>query len=206
MSYQLPVSIEVMTIRKPNIFIQYPQLVGLTNSQAQRKINQQIVLTIEQMMKIQAKFQQASRHEVTGHFEIKTNERGIFCVQMSNYAISQPAAHGYTVLKSLTFSLKTGTAYELRDLFLPDENYVFVLSKLVQEQIKSRSIPLIHPFQSIQPNQDYYLADKSLVIYFPLFELAPYYYGFPMFPISIYEISEMAVPDGPLGTLAADIS
>ncbi len=77
---------------------------------------------------------------------------------------------------------------------------------MVNEQIKRRDIPTINPLKTIPPNQPYYLADKSLVLYFPLYDITPYYVGFPMFPISVYDVIDLAPDHGPLSILAADIS
>jgi hypothetical protein len=87
----------------------------------------------------------------------------------------------------------------LGELFKPDSNYVQRLSAIIQRQITERKIQLLEPFQGIRPDQDYYIADKSLVIYFQLYEITPYYYGFPYFPISVYEIQDLIREDGPLG-------
>ncbi|WP_231505605.1 RsiV family protein [Bacillus sp. EB01] len=57
---------------------------------------------------------------------------------------------------------------------------------MVAAQIKERSIMTLEPFTGIKPNQDYYIADKAIVLFFQLYDLAPYAYGFPYFPISIY--------------------
>ncbi|WP_337445661.1 RsiV family protein [Ornithinibacillus scapharcae] len=68
--------------------------------------------------------------------------------------------------------------------------------------MKQRDIQLIEDFTEISPNQDFYIADKSLVIYFQLYEITPYVYGFPMFPISVYQIQDIIREDGPLGRMA----
>lgn len=73
---------------------------------------------------------------------------------------------------------------------------------MIREQIKERDIPLINEFTAIRPNQDFYVADKTIVIYFQLYELTPYVYGFPMFPVSLYELQEIIDEKGPLGRLA----
>ncbi|HHY20883.1 MAG TPA: DUF3298 domain-containing protein [Bacilli bacterium] len=68
-------------------------------------------------------------------------------------------------------------------------------------QIKQRDIFLLNGFTVIRPDQDFYIADKALVIYFQLYEITPYAYGFPMFPISVYEIQDIIDENGPLGRM-----
>ncbi|MCC2686244.1 MAG: hypothetical protein K0R75_3143, partial [Paenibacillaceae bacterium] len=36
--------------------------------------------------------------------------------------------------------------------------------------------------------------------------ITPYYVGFPMFPISVYDVLSIAAEPGPLSDLAADIA
>jgi len=138
-----------------------------------------------------------------GGYEIKTNERAILSLTQSNYAFYDHQAHGMTYLKSLTGNVKTGKFYSLAELFKPGSNYVQRLSDIIRVQIMERHMDLLEPFTSIRPDQDYYVADKSLVIYFELYEITPYYYGFPMFPISVYQIQDIINENGPLGILSA---
>lgn len=114
------------------------------------------------------------------------------------------AAHGMTYIKSLTFDSKTGKQYHLADLFKPGSNYVGRLSRLIREQIAKRDIFLLDDFKQIRPNQDFYIADKALVIYFQLYEIIPYAFGFPMFPISVYDLMEVINEEGPLGKMAVN--
>ena len=153
------------------------------------------------MMKLQARTQQSLKHEMKGYFEIKTNERGIFSVQLTNRASSTNLHIGYTIVKTLTFNGIRNEWYELQDLFQPHVNYVFEISKYIQQQIRSRNLPTIKPFRTIDPNQEYYLADKALVIYFPMYELAPGDFGIPMFPINLFDLRNIALSNGPIALL-----
>jgi len=87
--------------------------------------------------------------------------------------------------KSLTFDISTGKEYRLEELFKPGSDYVGTLSKIIERQIKEREIPILGEFKGIRPNQDYYIADKALVIYFQLYEITPYAFGFPCFYIRV---------------------
>ncbi|MEJ8544291.1 DUF3298 and DUF4163 domain-containing protein [Brevibacillus borstelensis] len=146
----------------------------------------------------------AGQTEMLGNYEIKSNERGIFSVTLSNYAYTAPMAHGMTFVKSLTADVQTGKIYPLRDLFKPGSAYVRVLSENIRQQIRRRQIPTLGPFGSIKPDQDYYLADKALVVYFQLYEIVPYYVGFPMFPIPVSDLESVASEQGPLAIMATN--
>lgn len=109
-----------------------------------------------------------------------------------------------TYIKSLTFDLKKGGLCKLEDLFKPGSDYVKKLSFLIDAQIKQRNIQLLSDFTVIRPDQDFYIADKALVVYFQLYEITPYVFGFPMFPISVYDIQDIIDEEGPLGRMAVN--
>lgn len=205
MAFQFPVGIQTGSTTAPGTTIYYPQVFGLSNRTIQDQMNRTIIGLASYLRQEQLKVQTGTNMQMTGHYEIKTNERGVLSLILSNYAYSQPMAHGNTIAKSLTFDVNTGKLYSLADLFKPGSNYVADLSKQINEQLKERELPLLNGFTVISPNQDYYLADKSIVIYFQLYEITPYYVGFPMFPISVYTLLSIAAEGGPLDTLAVDV-
>ncbi|WP_242009814.1 RsiV family protein [Halalkalibacter nanhaiisediminis] len=52
------------------------------------------------------------------------------------------------------------------------------------------------------PNQYFYIADKAFGIYFQLYELVPYAWGFPYFVISVFEVQDMVVDDEAFGRMS----
>src|SRR5699024_7562007 len=120
----LPVSIRTMIMEQHGTMIYYPQVMGLPNANVEQTINQTIV-QLTQML-IQQQYQQQGTNnftEMIGSFEIKTNERNILSLSLSNYAFAYQHAHGLTLMKSLTFDVQTGKRYQLKDLFKPGSNY-----------------------------------------------------------------------------------
>ncbi|WP_202080556.1 DUF3298 and DUF4163 domain-containing protein [Caldalkalibacillus salinus] len=196
---QLPVLVHPRTLSAPHVEITYPEISG-THRMAQERINAVINRTVHELIRDQG-YYHTPHMEMTGTFEIKTNERGILSLTLSNYAYAPGAAHGLTLMYALTFDIHTGRTYSLAELFKPGADYVNRLSTLVQQQIESRQLPILAPFEGIQPNQPYYIADKALVLYYPLYELVPYVYGFPYFPISVYDIQDILDEEGPLGRM-----
>lgn len=204
--YVPPVNIHTLTHTAPGLVIHYPQVYGLANRRVEETINRTILQQIQDMQRAQQQVQTGTNPQTTGTFEIKTNERGILSLVLTNYTYSEHMAHGYTVTKGLTFSTSTGKSYALSDLFRPDSNYQAVLAAEVSRQLKERNLPVLEGSQiTVSPNQDFYLADKSLVIFYPLYAITPYYVGFPMFPISVYSLLGMAPENGLLSDLAADV-
>jgi len=179
----------------------FPRVKGIQDEFV-NYMNSEIVKQTQQLIDQQVGNMPSSVEEMYGEYEIKNNQRQVLSLTLSNYTYHVKAAHGMTFIKSLTFDLKTKRLCKLEDLFKPGSDYINNLSKIIQRQIDERQIPLISEFKAIQKNQDFYIADKSLVIYFQLYDLTPYVFGFPMFPISVYEIQDIINENGPLGRLA----
>ena len=196
----LSAPIRTAYLRLPRLSFAYPQVYSLTNLKAQRQINQAIYQLTQRLI-TDSGYYQIPGVEVTGTYELKTNERSILSLALIIYWFSG-GAHGMTVVKSLTFNVDTGKSYSLAELFKPGSvDYQRVLSGMVSEQIKQRQIPLLAAFPGVKPDQDYYIADKSLVLYYQLYELAAYVYGILAFPISVYAIQNLIDENGPLGTM-----
>lgn len=197
----LPAYIKTLQWLKNNLDIYYPVVEGLKNPKVQEQINNKILDTVNDLIREQGYYENPLT-EITGTYEIKNNERGILSISLINYAYSG-GAHGRTIVKSLTFDNQTGKIYELKDLFKPGADYEKLLSDIIKKQIAERDIPTLEEFKGINSNQDFYVADKILVIYFQQYELAPYAWGLPDFPIIIYEIQDIIDEQGPLGKLSS---
>lgn len=187
------------TMNAHNVKVTIPHVTGGTNARAAEIMNKIILDTAHDMMRAQG-YPSSDIQEMDGSFEIKTNQRGVLSLSLLNYVFTG-GAHGTTIQKSLTFDAETGKLYTLGELFKPNSNYVATLNKLVQAQIKARDLPILGEYPGISPKQDFYIADKALVLYFQLYELVPYVWGFPYFPISVYELQAIIDEDGPLGAM-----
>lgn len=197
-----PVQTIPQVIQKLNLKVYYPIVTGLPAS-AQERINRAIHSLAEDLITKQGYYQNPSM-QVMGWYELKNNQRGILSLNLGNYAYTPKAAHGLTLIKSLTFDVQTGRSYRLGDLFKPGSNYVEVISEEIRRQIAERDIPVLDDFKGMRPDQDYYIADKALVVYFQQYELAPYYIGHPMFPISVFMLQDIARKDGPIDRMATN--
>ncbi|MDF2680866.1 MAG: hypothetical protein K0R47_2056 [Brevibacillus sp.] len=201
---RLPVTVMTRTIKNPSTTIYYPQLSGLSNQQAEQQINRSLLQTVQGLIHEQQRVQVQGNTQMQGSYEIKNNQRGIFSATLNNYAYTPQMAHGMTFLGSVSADVDTGKIFSLRELFKPGSDYIKVLSDMIKVQIKQRQIPTLGNFTTIKPDQDFYLADKILVIYFQLYEITPYYVGFPMFPISVYDLESIINEAGPLSILSAE--
>src|SRR5699024_8521386 len=201
----LPISILTMNMQHEGLNIHYPQVIGLMDGTVQQSINETIYHEVQALIQLQQEKQGVDVfEEMIGTFEIKTNERHILSLTLTNYAFASQHANGLSLIKGLTFDTTSGKTYHLKELFKPGTDYVNVLSRIIKEQIEARDIPLLNDFKQINPDQDYYIDDKSLVLFFQPIEITPHYIGAPMFPISVFSIQDIITEDGPLGRMASN--
>lgn len=179
----------------PNITLNYPIITGLTNRKSQQEINYIIFSTMNQLL-LDQNYNSPDLREMLADFEIKNNQRGILSLNLIVYSFTG-GAHGMTVVKSLTFDLETGKQYTLAELFKEDSPYVQVISEYVRRHIAKWEIMVLEPFTRIRPDQDFYIADTSIIIYFQLYEISPYVQGFPYFPIPLLDLKEFIQPGSP---------
>ncbi|MGJ7922117.1 DUF3298 domain-containing protein [Neobacillus sp. LXY-4] len=205
MPHSFPLSIKTVKIgNEPKRTVFYPQVYDMQNQGLEAAINRTITYQTQQLIHQQVGNMPTTVEEMLGLYEIKNNQRQILSLSLSNYTYHFHAAHGMTYIKSLTFDPQKGEQCELKDLFKPESDYIKRLSTLINTQIKQRDIQLLGTFTAIRPDQDFYIADKALVIYFQLYEITPYYVGFPMFPISVFDIQDIINEKGPLGRMAVN--
>lgn len=198
----LPIPIQTMMIFAPTSNIYYPQIQWLKNPVIQNKVNRAIIKKVKQMFN--KSYQQNYITGFTGGYEVKNNQRGILSLTMNTFASGPKLAHPIDQLTSLTTDVRTGKLYSLADLFTPDSAYIERLSAIISAQINKRNISTFQEFDIINSNQSFYIADKMLMIYFKRYEIAPRPFGYPTFPISIYEINDIINKDGPLGLMLSD--
>lgn len=203
MSISSPLVVQTAKAVFPKTTLLVPHVSGggHANANAVRIINEEIAAEVRNLRANQGPLDDP-RAEMLGWFEVKTNEKNVFSLSLYNYAYTG-GAHGMTLQQSLTFDASTGKRYTLGELFKPGSNYIEVISAIVAASIAKRGIETLEPFKSISPGQSFYIADRALVIYFQLYELAAYVYGFIYFPISVYELQSIIKEDGPLGVMLA---
>jgi len=202
MAFQFPAVIHASRITFPKAELWVPVLSGLHNAAARNAMNEAIRGSVRELVAGQGSLEDP-RAEMQGWFEIKTNEKGVLSLSLFNYAYTG-GAHGLTLQQSLSFDPGSGKSYSLSELFKPGSSYVSRLSDLIKLQIETRQIATLEPFRSIRPDQPFYIADRALVVYFSLYELTPYAFGFPYFPISVYDLTDILNPNGPLAPMAVN--
>lgn len=128
-------------------------------------------------------------------FEVKKNSDNMLSIKVEYYKYSG-GAHGYYEDVSYNIDMRNGTDIKLSDLFKESSDYKNVINTEIRRQIeelvkKDPQYNGIYEFNGINDNQKFYIQDSNVVIYFDLYEIAPYPAGIPEFPINIKVINHI---------------
>ena len=125
-------------------------------------------------------------------FEVKKNTPNIISILVKYYKYSG-GAHGYYEYVPYNIDLRSGSNLSLKELFKTEVDYKIIIDKEIEKQIKElgkkdKDLDKIYDFYGIKENQKFYLEDGKIVIYFDLYDIAPYASGIPEFPIIVENI------------------
>lgn len=102
-------------------------------------------------------------------------------------------AHGFSYHKSTNVDLSTGKDLILADLFVAGYDYCQVIEDEVVRQIEAKPMDYFEEDwrdQKITQDHDFCLTPEGIVIYYGLYEVAPYSSGIPEFTISFAKLWE----------------
>lgn len=193
----LPVYVVPMQLTGPQLSFYYPVVLGLPDPAVQDRINRLILAQINRLLLDTTYYEYPPNAAALGRYEIKTNEDNLLSLSLV-LEYYGGGAHGITLTNSLTFNTQTGQLYAFKDLFTPGSDYLQVVNRLINQQIAQRGLTDTVDFISVESNQPYYLADKTLVVYFNVYEIAAYAAGPQYFPIPLYQLEGLAYEDSPI--------
>ncbi|WP_296644353.1 DUF3298 and DUF4163 domain-containing protein [Romboutsia sp. 13368] len=132
------------------------------------------------------------RYEVYINNDVTYDRNNIISIVMTKYEFTG-GAHGMTYLDTYNYNLLTGDRLTLGDMFKPEVDYKEVVNKFIIEEINNN--PEIYfkgdeGFKGIRENQDFYIDEDGVVIYFGLYEITPYYVGIPKFKLKFDEFNK----------------
>lgn len=186
-------------VKKSSLLVNYPQISGFANVEVQKKINALLKsdaeLNAEAARKsldealgyneeLEAENPDVSYPSVSfdGTYTITYNEQGKLSLYV-DYHIYTGGAHGSTARVPYTFDLATGELLTLKEASGNNAKYVSIINDKIRSQIKARGLGLINPFETIEPDRDYFLKHNGVVVYFGQYEYTPYAVGMPEFEI-----------------------
>ncbi|NMM62519.1 DUF3298 and DUF4163 domain-containing protein [Clostridium sp. P21] len=193
------VGLKNQKLMPPKFSISYPVIDNPDSKDNITKINNAIVDEVDKLFRSQVLRPEIINFaEVLGTYEITLNKNGILSILFALYVYENKAAHGFTLYSSITANVQKGEVYSFGDLFNPKMYYIPILNELAQKYIKENNILLINKYNGITENQQYYLTENSLVLYYQLYEYTPHSYGLFKIEIPYSKILNIIGPAGPI--------
>jgi predicted secreted protein len=193
------------------ITLQYPQLDGLKDKAVQERLNaifeEAALAARNEGLQNAAEIEKArasgyptspNKGETYFDYRLKYNQNGLLSLVFNNYQYFG-GAHGLDVQSSHTFNLETGAEYKLKDLFRSEADYVSLMSGIVRNEIDEGSkeglLVELTPFQALKADQNFYLSNNAVVVYFQEYEYFPYAAGIQQFPVDFAALQDMLAPE-----------
>lgn len=124
-------------------------------------------------------------YEAYSDYKIAYNKNNMISIPITTYEFTG-GAHGMTYLKSFNYDLCTGKEIKLTDIFDGCSNYKEIINESIKLEIAKNSDLYFtgkEGFNGISNDQDFYLEEDGIVVFFQLYDIAPYYVGIPKFKI-----------------------
>lgn len=135
---------------------------------------------------------------ISSEFEVKKSNDKVLSMLIKYYKYSG-GAHGNYEYIPYNVDLSSGKILILKDIFNKNSNYKEIIGKEIQNQIKnineeqnlSEDSTQIYSFTNIKENQKFYIQDEKIIVFFDLYEIAPYAMGIPEFTINKNQIENL---------------
>ncbi|HWP96968.1 MAG TPA: protease inhibitor I42 family protein [Syntrophomonadaceae bacterium] len=125
-------------------------------------------------------------------YTIGNHENGFLSMYIDYYQYTG-GAHGITNRKAYNIDLKTGKTLALSALFQDGFDYPATVNQAIHKQIDTAPDNYFSGesgFNGITADQDYYIQNDNLVVYFQEYQIAPYAAGFPEFKIPLNQLRD----------------
>jgi len=175
----------------------FPLVQGLEDKQVEEKINQIIqedILNFKNRLQAESEeYLKSARSEgweirkyiATAYYIVHYQKDDLLSFSVFYYSYTL-GAHGYTLQCAYNFNLKNGKEILLSDILKDKKDYVDIINQEIKRQVNLNPQEYFSEwsvFQSISQEQPFYLIEDGIVVYFGLYEIAPYASGIRYFKI-----------------------
>ena len=171
-------------------------VISYNNKITEKIMNDKIekpIMELKKIMEVEAKKNFDSKEErpflkynITSDYEVTYNEDNILSIVVTLYNYTG-GAHGNTEKTAYNFDLNTGKTGYLKDFFNEEDNYRKVILDEVRAQISKEPDKyfkdILNTLHGISYDQEFYLSNDGVVVYYDLYDIAPYVAGIPEFKI-----------------------
>lgn len=182
-------------------YIEYPEITGLEDPAVQESINKKLKAEfIGEYENTPASSSAEYPEDISYDFSVSLN-KNLLIIEKTGYWYPIGAAHGLPSMEYFHIDIKTGTFYQLKDLFKTGSRYADELTSLVDNQMAlNTKISSMFPdngmtyFEEkpeVTENHDFVLGSDSLKIYYFPYAISSYVAGFPEFEIPYGQIGSI---------------
>lgn len=192
-------------------------LFGKSVSDEEKAITEQVEEYLEEATKSDFPLR---TFQLYSDYKVTYNRNGLLSVTCEIYEYTG-GAHGMTFRNSYNIDLDTGRELALKDLFKEGAGYKDIINREIERQIAADPdkyfMDVEWGFKTISDNQAFYIVDaegsvssvdyQDLVVYFGLYEIAPYASGIPEFKIPFTLIKDVKADGlpGPAGATSFNV-
>lgn len=126
-------------------------------------------------------------YEIYSRYIVTEDNNKLFSLY-NDYYEYLGGAHGMTTRTSYTVDKNKERIVSLKDLFVEGYNYESIINNEIKKEISKNPQNYFESgnvFKGINENQSFYIRDGNLVIYYQLYDIAPYVFGFPEFTVPL---------------------
>jgi len=175
----------------------FPLVQGMKDKRVEEKINQIIqkdILNFKNQLQAESEdYLKLARIEgweirkyvATTYYIVHYQKDNFLSLSVFYYSYTL-GAHGYTLQRAYNFNLENGEEILLSDILKEKKDDVDIINQEIKRQINLNPQEYFTEwavFQSISQEQPFYLIEDGMVIYFGLYEIAPYASGIRYFKI-----------------------
>ncbi|WP_052447380.1 DUF3298 and DUF4163 domain-containing protein [Clostridium polynesiense] len=118
------------------------------------------------------------------------NLKDIISLAVTYYQYSG-GAHGIYSITPYNYDAESGERLNLKDIFKGNYNYKEILNDYIQKEIsKNPDNYFKDAFKGIRDNQEFYITKDGIVIFFQVYEIAPFAAGNPEFVVPYSKIQQ----------------
>jgi hypothetical protein len=130
------------------------------------------------------------QYEIVSDYKVTYNQSCGLSLYFDHYEYTG-GAHGITNRISDTWDIKSGKRIDLHELFTHvndyQENIIKEINEQIEDQIEESNMMYFDDYEQLVADnfdtEDFYLVPEGVIIYFQLYEIAPYVAGIPTFLI-----------------------
>ncbi|OCL26696.1 hypothetical protein U472_12030 [Orenia metallireducens] len=182
------------------IDLKIPKISGMKNKKLQNRLNRtfknKIVNFSNNLKNIAKKHNKDAQdyefpiypYQSSTDYQVYYNKDNILSLTITYYEYTG-GAHGNYFKEAFNINLHTGKELSLGDLLGKNKDYQKTINDKIKNKIRKHQELYFaddtHNLKILSKNSNFYLQENNLVIYFQVYEIAPYSTGTPEFKIPL---------------------